>query len=183
LPARQIEDSVAAAVREMLDDETSVLHAAQDTDADPPRVDRVFQAARTWSRLVQTEVEKTAAIAVLVDRVDLKRDGMRISIKLPLAALEASDAGLPTGVVLTRFFPILMKRRGVELRLVVENRNGPASSVDLTLLKSRLARTSLVRRDQLRKSAIHRQHRRARGYSSKVCEPPDPSGFPGAGYR
>jgi len=136
LPARQIEDSVAAAVREMLDDETSVLHAAQDTDADPPRVDRVFQAARTWSRLVQTEVEKTAAIAVLVDRVDLKRDGMRISIKLPLAALEASDAGLPTGVVLTRFFPILMKRRGVELRLVVENRNGPASSVDLTLLKA-----------------------------------------------
>jgi hypothetical protein len=136
LPARQIEDSVAAAVREMLDDETSVLHAAQDTDADPPRVDRVFQAARTWSRLVQTEVEKTAAIAVLVDRVDLKRDGMRISIKLPLAALEASDAGLPTGVVLTRFFPILMKRRGVELRLVVENRNGPASSVDLTEISS-----------------------------------------------
>jgi site-specific DNA recombinase len=47
LPARQIEDSVAAAVREMLDDETSVLHAAQDTDADPPRVDRVFQAAHS----------------------------------------------------------------------------------------------------------------------------------------
>jgi hypothetical protein len=77
---------------------------------------------------------------------------MRISIKLPLAALEASDAGLPTGVVPTRFFPILMKRRGVELQLVVENRNGPASSVggaieyrepssanaslDLTLLKA-----------------------------------------------
>jgi hypothetical protein len=55
------------------------------------------------------------------------------AIKLPLAALETSDAGLPTEVVLTQFFPILMKRRGVELRLVVENRNGPARSVYLTL--------------------------------------------------
>jgi site-specific DNA recombinase len=62
LPARQIEDSVAAAVREMLDDETSVLHARPKHGCHPPRVDRVFQTARTWSRLVQTEVEKTAAI-------------------------------------------------------------------------------------------------------------------------
>jgi hypothetical protein len=53
-----------------------------------------------------------------------------------LAAPETSAAGLPAEVSLTRFFPMLMKRRGVELRLVVENRNGPASSVDLTLLKA-----------------------------------------------
>jgi hypothetical protein len=29
-----------------------------------------------------------------------------------------------------------MKRRGVELRMVAENRNGPAPSVDLMLLKA-----------------------------------------------
>jgi hypothetical protein len=40
-----------------------------------------------------------------------------------LAAPETSAAGLPPVVVMTRFFPMLMKRRGVELRLVVENRN------------------------------------------------------------
>jgi site-specific DNA recombinase len=71
-----------------------------------------------------------------VNRVDLKRDGMRISIRLPLATPETSATGLPEEVSLTRFLPMLMKRRGVELRLVVENRNGPASSMDLTLLKA-----------------------------------------------
>ena len=41
-------DSLAErAVREVLDYETSLLHAAQHTDTDPPRVDRVLQAART----------------------------------------------------------------------------------------------------------------------------------------
>jgi site-specific DNA recombinase len=71
-----------------------------------------------------------------VNRVDLQRDGMRISIKLPLATPGASGTGLPPEVTLTRFFPMLMKRRGVELRLVVQNRNGPAPSVDRTLLKA-----------------------------------------------
>jgi hypothetical protein len=81
LPAVQIEDSVGAAVREMLDDESSILQTVQDPDTDSTRVEDVLRAARTWSRLVQSEVEKTAALATLVDRLDLKCDGMRISIK------------------------------------------------------------------------------------------------------
>jgi site-specific DNA recombinase len=60
---------------------------------------------------------------------------MRISIKLPLAAPEP-PAVLPAEIMLTRVFPLQMKRRGVEMRLVVENRHGPAPSVDLTLLKA-----------------------------------------------
>ncbi len=65
LPAVQIEDSVGAAVREMLDDESSILQTVQDPDTDSTRVEDVLRAARTWSRLVQSEVEKTAALATL----------------------------------------------------------------------------------------------------------------------
>jgi len=120
----------------MLDDESSILQTVQDPDSDSSRVEGVLQATRTWSRRVQSEVEKTPALAILVNRIDLQRDGMRISIKLPLAAPETSAAGRPAEVSLTRFFPMLMKRRGVELRLAVKNRNGPAPSVDVTLLKA-----------------------------------------------
>jgi site-specific DNA recombinase len=122
LPAREIEASVAVAVHEMLDDESSILQTLQDRDSDS-RVEVVLQAARTWSRRVQSQAESTKALATLVTRVDLQRHGMRISIKLPLPAPE-TPAGLPAEIMLTRFFPLQMKRRGVELRLVVENRHG-----------------------------------------------------------
>ena len=47
LPARELEERVAAAVREMLDDQASVLEAAQKTDIDSRQIDRVLHAART----------------------------------------------------------------------------------------------------------------------------------------
>jgi hypothetical protein len=98
LPARELEDRVAAALREMLDDESSVLEAAQKTDIDSSRIERVLHAARSWSRLLQSEAEQTAALAALVDRVELKCDGIRVSIKLPIADAETSRAQSIVGI-------------------------------------------------------------------------------------
>jgi hypothetical protein len=47
LPARELEDRVAAAVREMLDDQASVIEAAQKTDIDSRQIDQVLHSART----------------------------------------------------------------------------------------------------------------------------------------
>jgi site-specific DNA recombinase len=95
LPAQQIEDSVAAAVREMLDDESSILQTVQDPETDSSRVEGVLQAARTWSRRVQSEVEKTPALATLVNRVGLQRDGMRISSGCPWQLRKRLPPGFP----------------------------------------------------------------------------------------
>jgi hypothetical protein len=46
LPARELEGRVATAVREILDDEVSVLEAAQKTDLDSRQIDLVLHAAR-----------------------------------------------------------------------------------------------------------------------------------------
>jgi len=136
LPARELEDRVAVAIREMLDNESSVLEAAPKTTHDSGRIERVLHAARNWSRLVQSEAEQTSAIATLVDRVELKSDGIRVSIKLPLAGGEKSRAHVPVQVAIARWFPMLLKRRGVELRLIVGDRNRSAAIVDLSLLKA-----------------------------------------------
>jgi len=71
--------------RGMLDDESAVLEAAQKTEIDSSQVDRVLHAARTWRHRLQSEAEQTSAIAELVDRVELKSDGIRVSIELPIA--------------------------------------------------------------------------------------------------
>src|SRR6202158_3596017 len=95
LPARELEGRVAAAVGEMLGDESAVLRAAQKTEIDSSQIDRVLHAARTWRHRLQSEAEQTSTIAELVDRVELKSDGIRVSIKLPVAGAEKSRAQLP----------------------------------------------------------------------------------------
>jgi site-specific DNA recombinase len=75
-------------------------------------------------------------LAALVDRVELKCDGMGVSIKLPIADTEKSQAQLSDAVAITRSFPMQLKRRGVELRLVVGDHNRSAATVDLPLLKA-----------------------------------------------
>ena len=75
-------------------------------------------------------------MSALVDRVELKADGIRVSIKLPIASAEESRAQLPDQVALARSFPMQLKRRGVELRLIVGEHNRSAAIVDLALLKA-----------------------------------------------
>jgi site-specific DNA recombinase len=136
LPARELEQRVAAIVREMLDDQASVLEAAQKSDTDSRQIDRVLHAARTWSHRLESEAEQTAAIAALVERVELKCDGMSVSITLPTADTEKSRAQLSDAVAITRSFPMQLKRRGIELRLIVGDHNRSAATVDLPLLKA-----------------------------------------------
>ena len=136
LPARELEDRVAAAVGEMLGDESAVLEAAQKTDINSSQVDRVLHAARTWRPRLQSEAEQTSAIGALVDRVELKSDGIRVSIKLPIAGAEKPGAQFPDQVAIARSFPMQLKRRGVELRMIVGDHNRSAAIVDLSLLKA-----------------------------------------------
>lgn len=70
---------------------------------------------------LRSESESGAALAQLPDRVDLKSDGIQVVLKLPIQASEEDDGAHPTHLVLARFIPMQMKRRGVEMRLVLED--------------------------------------------------------------
>src|ERR1700704_3181056 len=141
LPARELEGRVAAAVGEKVGDESGGLQAAQRREIDASQVDRVLHAARTWRHRLKSEAEQTSAIGALVDRVELKSDGIRVSIKLPIASAEKSRAQLPDRVAIARWFPMQLKRRGVELQLIVGDYNRSAAIVDLSLVKA-VARAS-----------------------------------------
>jgi site-specific DNA recombinase len=72
----------------------------------------------------------------LLERVGLKQDGIQVSIKLPIPAGEERDAATPNELALARFVPMRVKRRGVEMRLVIDGGTAPASRVDLPLLEA-----------------------------------------------
>jgi hypothetical protein len=61
---------------------------------------------------------------------------MDSSIKLPITGAEKSSTRLPEKVAITRSFPIQLKRRAVEARLIVGDHNRSAATVDLAVLKA-----------------------------------------------
>jgi hypothetical protein len=91
------------------------LRTAQRTDLDSRQIDLILDAARTWRE--RFRAEQALALATLVDRVILRSDGLDISMRLPLAGTEKHGAR-PSAVALNRLFPMQIKRRGVERRLI-----------------------------------------------------------------
>ena len=72
----------------------------------------------------------------LIDRVQLESGGIRVSLNLKRLIAEPIDTGDPAGLTMTRFIPIEMKRRGVEIRLVIEGEAARAARPDPALLKA-----------------------------------------------
>src|SRR5271169_1006655 len=96
----------------------------------------LFQAAAAWRERLQSEVEAGAAINALVDRVDLTDTGIRVSLKVPIPEPVTRPAANAQELILTRFFPMTIRRRGVEMRLVIEGNRAHAPRADSALLKA-----------------------------------------------
>src|ERR1017187_5910612 len=58
-------------------------------------------------------------------------DGIDVSIKLPIPS---DDAATPNELELARFVPMRMKRRGVEMRLIIDGDAASLARIDLPLL-------------------------------------------------
>src|SRR5262249_30281534 len=109
---------------------------AEEAGVAPSRVPALLEAARASGQLLASEPDTATLLAALVERMELREDGMRLSFRaaVPLAGGDNGvDAGAP---ILTRFIPMEMRRRGVELRLVVEGHDARASKADPALLKA-----------------------------------------------
>ena len=136
LPAAEIEGMVAAGARQLLDDQTAVLDAIQNAELASNQIPEALQSARKWKRRLESDAEGMSALALLVDRVELSPDGFRIALKLPTQLGETTDATIQTWIAVSRFIPMQIKRRGVELRLVFNRDRGKSRKADPALLKA-----------------------------------------------
>ena len=135
VPAPELERTLAAAVCQILSDQPSLAAAAQAIGLAENRLPAIFKVAEASGHRLQSEVDAAAALAALIDRVELKEFGMDVSLKLRIPAAEAQNRAIPSEVPITRLIPVQVRRRGVEMRLIIESDGAPARGTDQPLLK------------------------------------------------
>src|SRR6266446_90665 len=134
LSGPEIERTVAVAARQLLNDQGAISASACNLGVGAGDILAVLEAAGEWSRWLQSEADGAAALSGLVDKVNLKRGGIELSINLPLPVdgTHGAAAMLP----ITQFFAMRMKRRGVEMRLIIGGADAPPRKPDAALLKA-----------------------------------------------
>jgi len=135
LSAPELERSVSAATQGMLADRVAITQAAEEVQLDANRLPSILKSAQVWVERLCSAVETAGALADLTERVELKRAGIRVSLRLPIPPNAEEKGGPPRHIALSKFVPMQMKRRGIEMRLVLEGDSTP-SPVDLPLLKA-----------------------------------------------
>jgi hypothetical protein len=96
----------------------------------------VFSAAEDWRQRLQSEVEAGAALSAVVDRIDLADSSIRLALKLPLPSSDGQPAESVAHLLITRVVSMKIKRRGVEMRLIIKGDGAPLPREDLALLKA-----------------------------------------------
>jgi site-specific DNA recombinase len=136
LPAPEIERIVASAAYTILSDQAAIAEAAHSIGTAESRLPSIFSIAAAWMKRLQSEVEVGATLTALVDRVDLIDSGIRVSLKLLNSITEEQHGANATVLTITRAFPMQIRRRGFEMRLVIQGSGAPAPLVDLALVKA-----------------------------------------------
>ena len=135
ISAPEIEQRVSAAAQAALGDQPVIALALEASGVDPNRLPAVLKSAHAWSERLASRSVAAAVLGELIERVQLRRESLHLALKLPLAFTEPPDAARPVDLLLSRLVPMQMKRRGVEMRIVLEGDATP-NHVDLPLLKA-----------------------------------------------
>jgi site-specific DNA recombinase len=135
LPAPELERSIAAAVHSILSDRAAIALVSEASPIEADRLPSALASARRWAERLRSKEAVASAISQLVERVGISSEGIRLSLKLPLGQVAESGNDTSDSISLQNFIPMRMKRRGVEMRMVLEGDSTP-SRVDLPLLRA-----------------------------------------------
>jgi DNA invertase Pin-like site-specific DNA recombinase len=123
LPGQEIEQVVAHEANRLLKDRNAIISILQEARI---AVHHIPAALATAKNAVQSDA--ASLIRKFVQRVELRQDSMRITFSLMQLV-----SGGNSSAITTRDIPMKMKRRGVEMRLVIGD-TGP-TRMDSTLIK------------------------------------------------
>jgi len=135
LAAPEIERAVAVAARHILSDRAGLLEALEKSEIESPDVRATLESTSHVSRRLKNEPDARACMHELIDRVELREDGIWISLRIEVPC---THAGVQTSslLALSRFVQLSMKRRGVETRIIIAAGDEPDRKVDPALLKA-----------------------------------------------
>jgi DNA invertase Pin-like site-specific DNA recombinase len=125
LPGQEIEQVIAHAASEILRDNGAITTALQEAGIASHHIPAALNATK------KIQQDSTGLINRFVQRVELQKSGIRLTLSLAsLIAQKVKD----NPVLIVHDIPMRMKRRGIEMRLII-NGAGPVR-VDQTLLKT-----------------------------------------------
>ena len=126
----ELERTIAAEVRNMLDDACAIASALHDSGVAPAQIPSALQAAEAWNQDPSSDGD---ALSVL-ERAELRADGLRLCVSLQRFLAPDDIEALVAVPMLTRSVPLQLKRRGFELRLVIDDKRAAAAKLDPVLL-------------------------------------------------
>lgn len=135
LPAAEIERSIATAAAMVLDDRGAILADNEQSGSDTNQIKSILDSTSAWSSRLRSEAEEAHALELLVSRVELRPDGIRLSVSLPMAPFEKLAGRGPAHLNLTRLVPIQMRRRGIETKFIISGNLKASQRTDPALLK------------------------------------------------
>jgi site-specific DNA recombinase len=135
VPAPELERAVAIAARSILDDKAGILEALQGAATENIDINQVFTLAIEWRERLLSEFDRSKALVELVEKATLTDEGIRVGLKLPIPYGRPNGTYIRKTFDLFRFIPLKVKRRGVEMRLII-NGGGEPRKPDPALLKA-----------------------------------------------
>jgi site-specific DNA recombinase len=132
IPAMEIEHNLAAALSKILRDRAALVRDLPH-DLDVATIKSILETAEQWSARLRSQEESSDALASLIDRAEVGKGGIRLSTRVPLQESGQSSISGDT-FFFKREVPLQVKRRGIEMRLVVGSSADP--KIDSAILKA-----------------------------------------------
>jgi DNA invertase Pin-like site-specific DNA recombinase/plasmid stability protein len=133
--APELERAVSAVAQEILSDRAAIARTAEEGGIDTNRFALILKSVQGWIERLRPGSEAASALQELIERVELRSDGVRVSVKLPIRVGDEGNGMTASHLALSRFVPMQMKRRGVEMKMVLQGASTP-DRVDPPLLKA-----------------------------------------------
>jgi DNA invertase Pin-like site-specific DNA recombinase len=133
LPAVQIEKLVAAEAATMLAARGSIAAVVEKAHLPVSTLPHAFASADRFRQKLLSDTDRGEVLAVLIDRIEVREDSIRLALNL--GALLPETEGNTSELILVHEVPQQVKRRGVEMRLVLASGTAPVSRPDPVLLK------------------------------------------------
>lgn len=121
LPAQEIDQAVAKTALSMLQNREAVADALQEADVESMHVPTALK--------MLNDVDATATIEKYVERVELNREGIRLTLSLA-SLIPAADAP----VRMHQETPMKLQRRGIEMKMIIGD--NPSTRIDQTLIRA-----------------------------------------------
>ena len=128
LPAQTMEDAVNAALGTFLADRAGLTATMRGAGLPPEKLSAVFAAAALRQR-------EPDSITDLLVRADLRDDSLSLTLSLAPLLPPGYTVTDPTALTITRIIPLQVKRRGCEMRLVIDSAP-PSPQADPALVKA-----------------------------------------------